>query len=670
MADKKILKFELSPRDVKIKNLLMNDFIMIDIYAISDIKVNRNHSHFTLDGMQKAIPTVYNKPVLGAFDVKQNDFKGHDTVGLTIDPEYNNLYFDYSDGKSEVPLGVIREQDTIDIVQRDGLNWLHFTCVLWAKYNYKGVKRLLKDGKKHVSVEIEVIKSHVEDGVEIIEEFTFDGVTILRSRVIEAIPNASMTILEKLDDAVYQKQEKCLSFAYKALDEALNTASVTDTVSTANTQEVDTQLKESFDTNVDNDEQSPVDNEGTEEITMNDEQKGGENLTYEEKRQLLELALNRSVHNDNGEDDCTCRCYVWVADIDDTNVYYQSGDEGYYSAPYHFEETEEGIQAVIDFENKVAVVRSWKQYAEENPEEKKEDNKEVEACNEEEKKEEEACHETEEESDEGEKKSVMEENSESESCEGKECEAKNDSDEENTEDKPSEENKEEESCEDKQEEGCDKSEFAAEEETAKKEFAEKNLKDDGKPEGEDATVSTSETEMEQHDDSNINENDGDDTLPQEAAQEMGIVFTVGEKQFTAEEFQAEYERVSNALAEMTEKYNAVNAEVMAKKNEDFCNFAYEVVAGETDLTAENADSIKNAMKESCMASKFSSNEEVQEAAESLIANALYAQKKMSKKTNSEEFSASIVKNNTSDSETVNVGVNANLKSAIEKLRKI
>ena len=71
-----------------------------------------------------------------------------------------------------------------------------------------------------------------------------------------------------------------------------------------------------------------------------------------------------------------------------------------------------------------------------------------------------------------------------------------------------------------------------------------------------------------------------------------------------------------------------------------------------------------------MASKFSSNEEVQEATESLIANALYAQKKMSKKTSSEEFSASIVKNSASDSETVNVGINANLKSAIGKLRKI
>lgn len=135
---KKILNFELSSQNIQIKSVLANDFVQIECWAISNIYPNRNDSHFTLEGMIDAIPTVYNKPALGAFNVNKNDFGSHDSV-LAYDTEFEQEYFDYTNGRCEIPLGVIRESDLVEVVKReeDGLDWLHFTCVLWVKYGYR-----------------------------------------------------------------------------------------------------------------------------------------------------------------------------------------------------------------------------------------------------------------------------------------------------------------------------------------------------------------------------------------------------------------------------------------------------------------------------------------------------------------------------------------------------
>ena len=168
--------------------------------------------------MQKALPTFRNKPVLGYFNNEKGDLRGHDS-DLQYDSEYNNWYFDYTDGKSETPLGVIRSEDVVEIVQKDGLNWVKFTCVLWTKYCYKQVKRLLKDRQKSVSVEIEVVESHIENDIEFIDFFIFDGVSILGQDIQPAVPLARVSILDSIASEVFQKKSACLSFAYKELEE-------------------------------------------------------------------------------------------------------------------------------------------------------------------------------------------------------------------------------------------------------------------------------------------------------------------------------------------------------------------------------------------------------------------------------------------------------------------
>lgn len=603
----------------------MNDFIAIDVYAISDVYPNRNNSHFTLMGMKEAVPTFYNKPALGAFDVAKNDFKGHDSE-LAYDSELEQVYFDYTNGKCEIPLGVIRQSDKVEVVEKDGVNWIHFSCVLWAKYGYRQIKRLLKDGRKKVSVEIEVLKSHTdENGIEIIDSFIFDGFTILGSDVTEAIPNASMTILDKINDAIYQKQEKSLSFAYSQLDEAQARSSV---------------IEKDFSA-----DSVSIENEGTGEITMEIEEKGEEKkLTYEQKRELLERFLKNYYESLQGED--KHYCWVWIADMTDTHIYFQVEDQGYFSAPYSVEvgTEEDGSDTIVNvvMEEAVPVLRSWEEYS------NQEENKTVEGS----------------ENIEGTPEN-FEENKGEDDDQGDEDEPENDNDDNDNDDD-----------DDNKDDNDGKEEFAATDVTV-----DQKLEDHGEQEGEElGSEHVDESLLNEHDTGSIIVGEPSSAAAQteenEAEKEMGLVFEVGDKQMTSEELFEEYNRITAEFAALqdnyntlNENYNALNAEVVSKRNDDMYVFACSLVDGEDELTSENAGSIKESMKANCANGTYSTNEEVEVATNHLIADALYAQKKMSKKANAEEFAANL---NKPQSTAVNEQVSDSqvLKNAINNLRKI
>ena len=56
-----ILRFDLSPSQLKFKNILNKEFIELEIWAISDINPNRNNSHFTLESLEASKDNVKNK---------------------------------------------------------------------------------------------------------------------------------------------------------------------------------------------------------------------------------------------------------------------------------------------------------------------------------------------------------------------------------------------------------------------------------------------------------------------------------------------------------------------------------------------------------------------------------------------------------------------------------
>ena len=202
------LSFALDPNQIAIRNILSNkSFIEIEVYAISNADPNRNRSCFLLKSMEEGIHTFTDKPILGFFNVS-GDFEQHNGKNA-YDAELNMEYWDNS--KGEQILGFIREKDQKEIVERDGLSWIRCTAMICTRYNFKQVKRLLKDRKKKVITKFELL-----------------GITILGSKggipIKEGIPGAQLSVLDLIDKEPLNQQRQALAFAYAELNKEEDTS--------------------------------------------------------------------------------------------------------------------------------------------------------------------------------------------------------------------------------------------------------------------------------------------------------------------------------------------------------------------------------------------------------------------------------------------------------------
>ncbi len=220
---RKTMSLELSPEQVQVKKSFSKQFIQIEVYAISNINPNRNRSHFTNESLEKAVKskTFVSKPILGYWS-KESDFEEHNG-NISYDSELDLHYWDNSNG--EQILGFIRSEDEVELVEKNGLKWIRCSALLWTNYNYKQIKRLLKDRTKKISVEVDVYsRSTQENGIEYIEEFELLGITILGSKngkpITEGIPDAHLSIFNSLDKDIFNKQRESLSFAYNSLEKS------------------------------------------------------------------------------------------------------------------------------------------------------------------------------------------------------------------------------------------------------------------------------------------------------------------------------------------------------------------------------------------------------------------------------------------------------------------
>ena len=213
--------FSLEADRIKLKKILGGNFLQLEMKAISEGE-NRNKSSFSLESMQEALPSFRNKPILGYFNTKEQDFESHNG-SWKKDPETDMPYWDINMPNGERILGLIRESDSVAIEpDNKGKNWIVLTCALWVQYALPQIKKLLKDKKKKVSVEIDIKEYEDRDGIRYINRFELLGITILGSKngkpVMEGIEGASASVLDIIDNEVFNRQKTALCFAYKELD--------------------------------------------------------------------------------------------------------------------------------------------------------------------------------------------------------------------------------------------------------------------------------------------------------------------------------------------------------------------------------------------------------------------------------------------------------------------
>ena len=253
MLDEKLLgkqRFDLQSDRLLLKEIIKKEFLAIEIWAINDDDPNNNYSHFVAEDYARSLPSFVDKPILGYF--AQGDFKAHEGQ-IAKDDEMDISYWDNS--KGEQILGFIRDKDKVEVREKEGKKWIVTTAVLWSNYNYHQIKKIIKDKRKKVSVEIEV-----EDGyftnlngerlnaielkndrtlivknnegheerykygtyIEHITKFDLSGITILGSKmgmpIKEGIEGASLSILDEMGKALFSRQQQALCFAYQKLD--------------------------------------------------------------------------------------------------------------------------------------------------------------------------------------------------------------------------------------------------------------------------------------------------------------------------------------------------------------------------------------------------------------------------------------------------------------------
>ena len=230
LENNKKLVFDVDANQIKIKKLLKKDFLELSMKAVSSANPNRNMSWFTPEAMEKALPTFYNKPILGCFN--NGDFESHNG-SWEKDGETGMSYWDTLGVKGERILGLIRSEDEVKIVEENGLKWITLTCALWTQYSFKQVKKLLKDAirsqkdggpTKNISVEIDVLDyDELPNGVMKINDFKLVGITILGSRngkkIEPGIEDAELSVLDIVGTDNYEKQRSELRMAYAKLDE-------------------------------------------------------------------------------------------------------------------------------------------------------------------------------------------------------------------------------------------------------------------------------------------------------------------------------------------------------------------------------------------------------------------------------------------------------------------
>ena len=628
---KKILKFDLQSKDLQVKNLLNQEFLNISIKAISSANPNRNKSHFTPDSLRKAVPTCYNKPILAHFMPEQNDFGAHENNGIHYDKENDNFYFDYSKD-SEVPIGLIRQNDKVEVIEENGLTWLNVSAALWVQYNYKACKKLLKDRHKKVSVEIEVLKSHYDEkGIEVIEEFKLLAVTILGSNVSEGIPGASLDVVtnDPFKNDLFNKQFARLKFAYEKLDAE---------------QGVVNKNKDSFDSSVQEpDFDDPVENEKKPETTMNQNdnnnfEKGGNSvLSYEQKRALIEEFLNKDKTVGSGP-------WMWVCDMTESEVVFYDGNK-HLKAPYHIESDElENSHAVVDLENAVEVLHTWTDSfssdsaeTKDNMEENKDKNfeetcpdcgKPMSECQ---------CKHTESEEPKDNECNMSKDNEcdmSEDVCKecGKsmsECECKHTE----SEDKDTESEHPEDEC--KHTESEDKSEECnMSEESDASEDKQDNC--DKMSEENQCENMSQETECKDMSDENY-ENDSNDNNDEHKENHEEHIISPD----TYNELFENYTAVKNELEELKNKYSAL-------VQKDLLSYGCETIKNEPDLSENHSKYLIETFTSMCNDSKFDSKDDVDVYLNRSFADLLYAQRKEERKNSdkgeNKEFSYDIHKN--------------------------
>lgn len=139
--------------------------------------LNRNNSYISEANMKKAIPSIYNIPILANIidlDSGEKDFHSHD---FTINEKTGEVHY------IERPVGVIPESGNAHLEYDEEMDKTYVVVngLIYEDYGNEAADIIRKKGTNKVSVELEIydLSFNAKDKYLEINEFAFRGITLL-----------------------------------------------------------------------------------------------------------------------------------------------------------------------------------------------------------------------------------------------------------------------------------------------------------------------------------------------------------------------------------------------------------------------------------------------------------------------------------------------------------
>ena len=201
-----------------------SDFRFIDVSIdVMHTGANRNKTSFTKDSISKAIPSIYNTPILGyvvdELDDEDKDFKGHEHELRITDNDVKYVYAGQAYGvipESCNPRWIIKDDGTG--TERE---YLRVDGLIWTKFD-DPIDIFTRDGTKNHSVELTDMACGPADknGDVPVGSFKFDGCCILSTtdpKIQPAMTGSCVTANFSVEDIASQVRERL--YEYQALQQ-------------------------------------------------------------------------------------------------------------------------------------------------------------------------------------------------------------------------------------------------------------------------------------------------------------------------------------------------------------------------------------------------------------------------------------------------------------------
>lgn len=199
--DKKIVNITYESSIDKLTEV--NSSFDAGILKIAYTNENRNRSYISKQAFERAIPTIYNCPVVCNYIRDENDFGGHD-IEVVSDDDGNMKIVN-----STTPCGVIPESSKCYWSVEDGHEYLCAEVLIWKRQ--EAYQRIKDGGITSESMEITIKDGHKDPstGYYMIEDFEFTAFCLLGDNVTPCFEGASLQMFStnELKEQIEQMME-------------------------------------------------------------------------------------------------------------------------------------------------------------------------------------------------------------------------------------------------------------------------------------------------------------------------------------------------------------------------------------------------------------------------------------------------------------------------------